>query len=167
VEIVMSHLRRHPSTEYVESVERDSFFQSKEIDVLWHRRRGLAVRIEVKTSSYPNAEHYFFETTSNAGKGTAGWVDYSLADYVYYVFLQVDDAGFRPTEMHYFPMAAARTWFREHADDFPEKLSTTLVAGGAYAGKGRLVPAKALQEHVRGSGRRIFADRARVTQQGT
>ena len=126
-----------PCTVEVIDVENNRHFQQKDIDLIWkyrHKGKILEKKIEIKADRYHHTGNYFFETTSNASKGTPGCFLYTEADYVFYYFLDVK-------ELHILPMPGVRDWFRERLEQFRETYTTTPCGNNEhYKTIGRLVP---------------------------
>lgn len=142
---VEAFLRKHPATRKVVNVESDAAYQAKDIDLLWQFKSKDAVKevsIEIKGDRWHKTGNYFFETTSNEGKGTPGCFMYTEANYIYYYFVE-------ERELHVLPMPATRNWFVQHLNDFKErKTSTPIRNGNTYVTVGRLVPRKRVLAEV-------------------
>lgn len=140
---VSSWLQSLPETVSVENVENDREYQKKDIDLLWTFKKDektVTRKVEIKADRYYNTGNYFFETVSNAGKGTPGCFMYSEADFLFYYFIEV-------RELHIIALNLVRKWFINEISRFPErKLFTKVDNGATYNSSGRLVPRRVLAQ---------------------
>jgi hypothetical protein len=143
------HFLTHHWTEYtvaIHSVEEDPAYQQHDVDLLWsivdRNGRLRLIPIEVKGDRNHHTGNFFFETVSNAGKGTAGCILYTKAHWIFYVFVEIE-------EIYCLPMDLVRPWFAEHSEQFREaKTSTPVGRGEVYVTNGRLVPISTLLQEV-------------------
>ena len=142
---VSSWLQSLSETVSVKNVENDREYQKKDIDLLWTFKKDEKIvtrTVEIKADRYYNTGNYFFETVSNAGKGTPGCFMYSEADFLFYYFIEV-------RELHIIALSLVRRWFKEEIERFQERKLFTKVGNGAtYGSVGRLVPRRTLAEEL-------------------
>ena len=148
VTAVTHFLETHwPQTVSVHNVESDSAFQQFDVDLLWtvanKHGRLRTIPIEVKGDRYHKTGNFFFETVSNASKGTPGCFLYTGATWLFYFFLEID-------HLYCLPMNEVRPWFHEHMEQFPERKTSTPVGGEHYVTIGRLVPIELVLAEVAG-----------------
>jgi hypothetical protein len=126
-------------------VQADPRFQSRGIDLLWQRRDGALLGVEVKGDRQGNRRgNYFFELVSNLEKNTPGCFLYSTADFLLYVFLQ-------RLEVHLLPLAATRAWFLDAASRYPLRHTGTRLGAEGYTTVGALVPVRDVLKGVPGA----------------
>ncbi len=143
------HFLTHHWAEYtvaVHNVEDDPAYQQHDVDLLWSivdgNGRLRLIPIEVKGDKNHHTGNFFFETVSNASKGTAGCMLYTKAHWIFYVFVEIE-------EIYCLPMDVVYPWFTEHSEEFREvKTSTPVGKGEVYVTNGRLVPIKTLLEEI-------------------
>lgn len=138
VNATVNFLKSRQDFLHIMSLENEKFYQPKGIDLLLTRKLEVAPyvkaeTIEVKTDRYHKTGNYFFETVSNVSKNTSGCFLYTEADFLFYVFPEI--------EIHILPTKKVREWFLPKIDSFKEKSCTT---EGKYETKGRLVPRELL-----------------------
>jgi hypothetical protein len=124
------------------NVENDKSFQEFDIDLVHVTNRDV-VNIEVKADTY-ESENFFFETVSNATKGTHGCFMYTRADYLYYYFI-------KSNKLYVLPVASTREWFLKNINRFPKKeLATKENSRILYHSYGYTVPIKVVMREVYG-----------------
>lgn len=148
VSLTIDFLTQHWSdyTLSVHSVEDDPAYQQHDVDLLWSivdgNGRLRLIPLEIKGDKNHHTGNFFFETISNASKGTAGCMLYTKAHWIFYVFVEIE-------EIYCLPMAVVYPWFTEHIEEFREvKTSTPVGKGDVYVTNGRLVPVSTLLEEV-------------------
>lgn len=132
-----------PQTRRVRNVERDPAYQVRDIDLLWRHQRG-EIPLEVKGDRHDESGNFFFETISNATKGSPGCFLYTEAAFVFYCFV-------RPRQLCILPMPGTREWFLANIDQFPERRTRTPVGADSYTTVGRLVPVEQVMKQVSGA----------------
>ena len=144
------HFLAHHWSDYtvaIHSVEDDPAYQQHEVDLLWSivdgNGRLRIIPIEVKGDRYHRTGNFFFETVSNASKGTAGCILYTKAHWIFYVFVETE-------EIYCLPMDVVRPWFAETSENFREAKTSTPVGKDSYVTNGRLVPIQTLLAEVEG-----------------
>lgn len=143
IEKVSDYLLTLSGTLDIINVEGDKAFQEFDIDMI-HVTNDSVVNIEVKADTY-KSKYFFFETVSNATKGTPGCFMYTRADYLYYYFTQTD-------ALYILPMQEARDWFIDNMDRFTKKeLSTTGDNKVLYNTYGYTVPIRTVLKEVKGA----------------
>ena len=136
-----------PQTVAVHNVEHETDFQQFDVDLLWtvanKHGRLRTIPIEVKGDRYHRTGNFFFETVSNASKGTPGCFLYTGATWLFYYFVEID-------HLYCLPMNVIRPWFHEQMEQFPERETSTPVGSEHYITIGRLVPIDRVLEEVEG-----------------
>lgn len=122
-----------PYIKDVVNVEDDTDYQKKDIDLLLHTTSDRIIPVEIKGDRYSETGNFFFETISNVGKDTLGCFLYTEAEFLFYYFVCTK-------ELYTIPMKEVRQWFYENMDSFIISTTSTLVGGGFYTTRGRLVP---------------------------
>jgi hypothetical protein len=126
----------------VDNVELDKEYQKLDIDLIWHRQGLNKLFIEVKGDNYNTTGNYFFETISNASKGTQGCFLYTQADYLFYYFIYT-------RKLHILEIEPVRYWFNYNQSRFMSKFpSTTLQNGELYCSEGKIVPIHIVKREV-------------------
>lgn len=151
---IVSVLEKMPHTIAVINVEKDKYFQKKDIDILWiYKNNGKEhmKRIEIKVDTYSESGNYFIETVSNMDKNTKGCFLYTEAEFLFYYFIH-------SKELNIIPMTFAREWFLKNEQRFRESELKTAVGRNGYRSKGRLVPKKVLNKEVSGVKTIIFKE---------
>ncbi|MDO4708890.1 MAG: hypothetical protein Q4B94_03590 [Pseudomonadota bacterium] len=124
----------------VENVEADPDYQAWDVDLLVQLSCGSQSMIEIKADRYHHTGNFFFETISNAERGTPGCFLYTRANYVFYYFIEIK-------KLFILPMPRVRDWFTTNLQRFDEKSTTTPIGNGRhYTTRGRLVPICILTE---------------------
>jgi hypothetical protein len=128
-------------------VQADPRFQARGIDLLWARRGGELLGVEVKGDRQAARRGtYFLELVSNLEKNTPGCFLYSTANLLLFVFLQ-------KLEVHALPMPETRTWFLENASRYPLRHTGTQLGAEGYTSVGALVPVQHVLKGVPGARR--------------
>ena len=140
---IKDHLNSFIDTVSITDVTKDREYRKKDIDLLWTINIAptpQTLSLEIKADTYVSG-NFFFETASNAEKGTPGCFMYTEADFVFYYFLKTG-------ELYKLPMPATRQWFKENMNLFQERSTRTPCGGplGHYTTIGRLVPIKTVME---------------------
>lgn len=139
---VVNYLYSLKETVYVDNVEDDREFQEFDIDLI-HSTHNNVFNIEVKADTYDSG-NFFFETVSNATKGTLGCFMYTCADYVHYYFTKYNT-------LYVLPMPATRDWFNINKFRFKEKkLATKNGNKLLYYSYGYAVPIRIVMNEVDG-----------------
>jgi hypothetical protein len=146
-----THFLTHHWSDYtvsIHSVEEDPAYQQHDIDLLWsivdQNGRLRIIPLEIKGDKNHHTGNFFFETVSNAGKGTTGCILYTKAHWIFYVFVEIE-------EIYCLPMDVIYPWFTQHLEEFREvKTSTPVGKKEVYVTNGRLVPIPTLLEEVEG-----------------
>jgi hypothetical protein len=126
----------------VMNVEDDKAFQEFDIDLIHITNRNV-VNIEVKSDTYESG-NFFFETISNATKGTQGCFMYTCADYLHYYFV-------KSSTIYILPMPSTREWFIKNMDRFDKKkLATRSGNKVLYHSYGYAVPIEIVRKEVKG-----------------
>lgn len=114
------------------NVEDDKAFQKFDIDLVQVTNNSI-FNIEVKSDTYETG-NFFFETVSNATKGTEGCFMYTTADYIYYYFT-------KSRLVYVLPMPLTRDWFISNINRFSKKELATKERGKLlYHSYGYTVP---------------------------
>lgn len=146
-EDIVNFLEAIPTVVGVINVEDSQYYREKDIDLVVVTNKGGTTKtmlVEIKGDTYHHTGNYFFETFSNAEKGTEGCFLYTEADYLFYYYVGVQ-------ELHMLPMKETREWFIDNIKLFTTKETKTLVGNGAsYTTVGELVPRYRLLEEVKG-----------------
>lgn len=131
----------------VHNVEEVKAYQQYDIDLLWtileKNERLRTIYIEIKGDSYHHTGNFFFETISNATKGTLGCFLYTRADWLFYYFVEIG-------HLYCLPMDKVRPWFEANIDRFKEQPTSTPVGSERYITIGRLVPIQTVLDEVSG-----------------
>lgn len=135
-------LRGLKQTLRVQNVEGDPAYQRVDVDLLWTTRKRT-YKVEIKGDRWHRTGNFFFETTSNAEKGTPGCFLYTEADLLFYYFLE-------PRILYILPMPATRQWFEANAHRFEERRTTTPAGNGHYTTVGQLAPIRTVLREVAG-----------------
>jgi len=143
---IEKYLKSFKETIEVLNVEEDTYYQEKDIDIIWKFRDRYGnereVSIEIKGDRWEKTGNYFFETISNKAKGTLGCFLYTEAMYVYYYFVNIK-------ELHIIPVEKTRKWFIKNMKRFMERETSTPVGNGKYyITVGRLVPKEVVRKEV-------------------
>lgn len=120
----------------VHNVEDHPAYQEHDVDLLWtvmERGRLRVIPVEVKGDRYHQTGNFFFETVSNAGRGTPGCFLYTKAEWLFYYFVETG-------RLYCLPMSTVRPWFEATMERFEERRTSTPVGGTSYVTIGRLVP---------------------------
>ena len=145
--IVEEYLLGMKETVSVINVEMDSFFQKKDIDLLWiykTKNKCVMKTIEIKGDRYSKSGNFFLETISNDTKNTPGCFMYTEADYIFYLFID-------SRELNLMPVEEARNWFIENKDRFREvKTATSIKGEKVYHTIGSLVNKELMRKEVSG-----------------
>jgi hypothetical protein len=137
---IEAFLGRKVTTQALRNVEDDPDYRAQDIDLLWTRQQGGAIKttsIEIKVDRYFNTGNYFFETLSNVAKQTPGCFLYSKADLLFYYFLD--------QELHILNLPTVRAWFIQHKSSFKSVRTNTPIGDDHYETEGCLVPRQQLQ----------------------
>jgi hypothetical protein len=137
VQRVESYLASRDDTFAVQNVEEDPDWQDKDVDILWFWVDPMTemvreLSVEVKADRYDTG-NMFAETLSNEETSAPGWMLYSKANYLFYMFLVSH-------EVLILRMPDFRAWFLDHETEFEEARTTTEVGEHRYTTVGRLVP---------------------------
>ncbi|MCB0008595.1 MAG: hypothetical protein KDE04_19145 [Anaerolineales bacterium] len=136
-----------PRTIAVHNVESESAYQKLDIDLLWAildaQDKLRIVPVEVKGDRYDRTGNFFFETVSNADRGTPGCFLYTKAEWLLYYFVRIG-------RLYCLPMGQVRPWFLANLDDFAEKRTSTNVGRRNYVTIGQLVPIERVMAEVDG-----------------
>lgn len=135
-----------PTVVGIINVEDSEYYREKDIDLVVVSNKGDVTKpilVEIKGDTYHHTGNYFFETFSNAEKGTEGCFLYTEADFLFYYYVEVQ-------ELHILPMKATRKWFIENVNLFTTKETKTQVGNHDYTTVGELVPRYKLLEEVEG-----------------
>jgi hypothetical protein len=89
-------LRGLSQTLDVRNVEDDPTYQQVDVDLLWTTQKA-SYRVEIKGDRLHKTGNFFFETVSNAQKGTPGCFLYTEADLLFYYFVE-------PGHLYILPM---------------------------------------------------------------
>lgn len=144
VSLARQHMRKVEPNSLIHDVQEDPRFMHRGIDLLWERVDGSILGIEVKGDRQARRGNYFFELISNFEKDTPGCFLYSMADFMFYVFLLTQ-------EIHVLPLKATREWFLPLAKDFPVKHTRTRMGKEFYTTVGVIVPIRRVQKSVVGA----------------
>ncbi len=129
----------------VHNVEADPAYQAHDVDLLWtilnESDQLQIVPVEVKGDRYHRSGNFFFETVSNAARGTPGCFFYTRATWLMYYFVA-------PGRLYCLPLERVRPWFLQNIDRFVEKRTSTPVGRDSYITIGRLVPIRQLLAEV-------------------
>lgn len=140
---VERYLRSQKNTIAVLNVEHDEQYQQKvDIDFIWTTKQRTYT-VEVKGDRNHATGNFFFETVSNTQLGTEGCFLYTIADLLFYYFVDVK-------KLYILPMPATRNWFLENIERFPIGYGTTVVNNDKYRSEGRLVPIATVCNEVEG-----------------
>lgn len=140
---VTDYLIGSPCTLDIINVEDDSRFQDFDIDLVKVSHDGRTINIEVKSDTYDSG-NFFFETISNASKGTEGCFMYTRADYLYYYFT-------KSSNVYMLPMPVTREWFVKNINRFKQKeLATKKGNKILYYSYGYPVPIETVLKEVDG-----------------
>lgn len=137
---IEAFLGRKVTTQALRNVEDDPDYRAQDIDLLWTRQQGGAIKttsIEIKVDRYFHTGNYFFETLSNVAKQTPGCFLYSKADLLFYYFLD--------QELHILNLPTVRAWFIQHKSSFKSVRTNTPIGDDHYETEGCLVPRQQLQ----------------------
>ncbi len=139
-DIIEKWLKRSPSTVDIVNVEKNPYYQRKDVDFVWdyiHKTKGkLQKLIELKVDRYAHTGNFFFETISNAEKNTPGCFMYTESDYLFYYFITKEKE-----QLYILDMKEVRPWFIANKHRFKEKwLKTKVKADTYYSSCGNTVP---------------------------
>lgn len=136
-------LRSLPQTRSVQNVEADVDYQRVDVDLVWTTEKQR-YQVEVKGDRVGHRSgNFFFETVSNAEKGTPGCFLYTAADLLFYYFVET-------RQLYILPMPATRDWFLPRMTTFRERPTQTPVGDDHYTTIGRLVPIQQVVAEVPG-----------------
>lgn len=109
-------LRKNNAHIHIINVEKESYYQSKDIDLIWlyKKRNGsiVSTTLEVKTDRY-QPTNFFFEVYSSVETGSQGCFMYSEADYFAYYYINHH-------LLFLLPLKEVREWVLANKDDFKE-----------------------------------------------
>ena len=142
VDLVRAFLLAEAAGSQVHDVQEDPRFRHRGVDLLWERRGGEVLGVEVKGDRQGGRRGtYFLELVSNAEKDTPGCFLYSRADLLAYVFLD-------RRELHLLPLPATREWFLARASEFPLRHARTRIGREHYTTVGATVPARRVLSEI-------------------
>jgi len=138
---IEEYLNKKKNVLAVVNVEEDKAFQEQDIDLVllkYENNSFITKTIEIKADRYYKTGNYFFETKSNAEKGTAGCFLYSNADLLFYYFID-------ERELHIMNFYECRKCFLDNISKFTKKDCQNKY----YHSEGRLVPRVFLENKIK------------------
>lgn len=117
--IILTYLLKQEVTATVIDVSDVPEYRVKDIDILWNKKDGTTIKIEVKTDELMHKTgNVFLETVSNATKNTRGCFLSSEADYFFYYDIAQDI-------LYVMHLNTARQWFELNKHMFKEAETST------------------------------------------
>ncbi len=121
---------------------RDNYeYRKKDVDIIVSNNKSNHILVEIKTDSYwPN--NLFYEYMSNLERGTAGCMEITHADYLFYYFE-------RTSELYIIEMNTFREWFHQHIEDIHIKRKEVVnkCTEGTYTSVGYTIPVTFFRSH--------------------
>lgn len=140
---IEKYLLSLPETIIVVNTEDDKDFQLFDVDII-QEIESAVILIEIKGDRMYRTGNFFFETTSNTDKNTLGCFLYTLADFIYYYYVE-------EKKLFILPMPETCEWFKVNIHRFKERTtSTSFDNGDSYSTIGRIVPRETVIKEVKG-----------------
>jgi len=131
----------------IDNVEDDTHYRTKGIDIRAREPGKNWVSIEVKADRfYFKTPNYVIEDISNKELNNKGWICYSQARYLYYVFLGDNNEY---AYLHIIPMQALKEWILSRLDTLPSTSTCTSVGQSSYTTCFKLVPRYIIWENIK------------------
>lgn len=132
---IIKFLNDLDSTKEVTDVTNIKEFQEKDIDLIITNKDGSIETVEIKTDTYPT--NFFYETLSDVERNTAGCLEKSLADFLYYYFINIG-------KLYIIPMKPFREWFHlnkvANKNIISKKTVPNKTRYGKYMSEGYTIP---------------------------